>query len=197
VGGRGAGRRLLVGLASLTPLAARTSGASPSPPPATPTATAAPSVAVATPTVTPSLATSPTPTASPTAIAFGEATQTESALDCKFFATDPPIQCTTVRNDPRVSGKYAATVHTRPWSADASHEAFVPWGTARLVNAGGVWEGPYSGIFATGRGNIITTWYTGSGGYAGLSYYETITASTTGPGWVAVGLIFPGSPPTG
>jgi len=25
---------------------------------------------------------------------------------------------------------------------------------------------------ATGRGDIITTWFTGSGGYAGLSYCE-------------------------
>ena len=132
----------------------------------------------------------------PSAIAFGEATLTESNLACRFRAADPPITCTTVSDDPRVSGKYTATVHTKTWNADASHEAFVQWGMARLVNTGGAWEGPYSGIFATGRGDIITTWYTGSDGYAGLSYYQTITVSKTGGGWVSVGLIFPGSPPT-
>jgi hypothetical protein len=64
----------------------------------------------ATPTPTPT----PTPALMPSAIAFGEATLTESALDCRFLPTDPPIQCTTVSNDPRVNGKYTATVHTRP-----------------------------------------------------------------------------------
>ncbi len=165
--------------------------ASPPPPSAGPTSVPSVAVVAPAPTSTPT----PTPAPTPTAIAFGEATLTESALDCKFIPSDTPVQCTTLSNDPRVSGKYAATVHTRPWNADASHEAFVQWGTARLVNAGGAWEGPYSGIFATGRGDIITTWYMGSGGYAGLSYYETITASKRGQGWAAVGLIFPGSPP--
>ena len=189
-------RRVLVGLTVTVLLAGCASSATP-PPSATPAMTATPSAGVDLPTVTatPRPAPTTTPAPTPSAVAFGEATLTESALDCTFLPTDPPIQCTTVSNDPRVSGKYAATVQTRPWNADASHEAFVQWGTARLVNDGGVWTGPYSGIFATGRGDIITTWYTGSGGYAGLSYYQTITAAPTGGGWVAVGLIFPGSPP--
>jgi hypothetical protein len=167
VGVRDAGRRVSFGLGSLILLAGCASSASPSPSPL------------------------------PSAIAFGEATLTESSLECTFdLRSDSPIQCATMSNDPRVSGDYTATLHTTGWNADTSHEAFLQWGTARLVNPGGAWDGPYSGIFATGRGDIITTWYRGSGGYAGMSYYQTITVAPTGGGWVSVGLIFPGSPPT-
>ena len=166
-----------------------------SPPPASAVPTSVPSIAVVAPASASTPTPTPTPATTPTAIAFGETTLTASSYDCKVVFSDTPVQCTAVGNDPRVSGTYKATWHTNRWGPDPSNGTMVQWGTARLVNAGGVWEGPYSGIYATGRGDIITTWYTGSGGYAGLSYYELYTQSTTGPGWVAVGLIFPGSPP--
>jgi len=68
-------------------------------------------------------------------------------------------------------------------------------GPARLVNAGGTWEGRFSGIFASGLGPVLTYWCTRKGGYAGLSYFEEVRAAHTGGGWATTGLIFPGSPP--
>ena len=192
----------LVGAVALVVTACGSSGTappsvSPLPPAASAAPTSVPSMVAAAPTVTPTPTPIPTPaiTPMPSAVALAETTLTASNYDCNLGSSDTPVQCTAVSNDPRVTGTYKATFHTNRWGSDPSHGAMVQWGTARLVNSGGVWAGPYSGIFATGRGDIITTWYTGSGGYAGLSYYEVITVAPTGGGWVAVGLIFPGSPP--
>jgi hypothetical protein len=191
--------RVLVGLIATILLAGCASSATPppSPTPATQSPPATPSAALTTPTLTPAPTPIPTPaiTPMPSAVALGETTLTASNYACEIGSSDTPVQCTVVSNDPRVTGAYKATFHSNRWGSDPAHGAMVQWGTARLVNAGGVWAGPYSGIFAAGRGDIITTWYTGSGGYAGLSYYETITVAPTGGGWEAVGLIFPGLPP--
>jgi len=43
-----------------------------------------------------------------------------------------------------------------------------------------------------GRGDIIVNWYTGTGGYAGLSYFEMVTGTDY---WKIQGQIFPGDPP--
>ena len=102
--------------------------------------------------------------------------------------------CTMRNDDPRVSG-----THTSDWNADwwgdpgMNKGALVQWGNPRLENAGGAWEGTLSGIFSTDRGDIIAIWYKGTGGYAGLSYFELLTGF--GP-WTIQGQIFPGDPPT-
>ena len=44
-------------------------------------------------------------------------------------------------------------------------------------------------------GDILTFWYVGTGGYAGLSYYMWQTVPVGGVGQTH-GLIFPGKPPT-
>ena len=65
------------------------------------------------------------------------------------------------------------------------------WGTARLENAGGAWEGTGSGVYSSDRGDIIAFWYRGTGGYAGLSYFELWTGSDP---WKIRGQILPGDP---
>jgi hypothetical protein len=70
--------------------------------------------------------------------------------------------------------------------------AGVQWGTVRLENSGGAWEGSLSGVYSSDRGDIIAIWYKGTGGYAGLSYFELLTG--TGP-WTIQGQIQPGDPP--
>jgi hypothetical protein len=102
--------------------------------------------------------------------------------------------CTQTVNDPRVSGAYAATWNLDWWgTSDRSNGALVQWGTVRLVNAGGVWEGRATGVYSTDRGDIIATWYKGIGGYAGLAYF---TLESGGGPWTIQGQLFPGNPPT-
>ena len=104
--------------------------------------------------------------------------------------------CTMRTDDPRVSGTHTSGEWSIDWwgEADMSSGALVQWGTPRLENAGGAWEGTLSGVFSTGRGDIIAVWYKGTGGYAGLSYFELITGSP--PTLKIQGQIFPGDPPT-
>ena len=44
-----------------------------------------------------------------------------------------------------MSDTWKATWHTTGWGPDPSDGAMVQWGTVRLVNDGGVWEGPTRG----------------------------------------------------
>jgi hypothetical protein len=96
-------------------------------------------------------------------------------------------------DDPRVGG--SRTFH---WNQDrwgdiqSGAAALVQWGTARIDNPGGSWEGTGSGVYSSDRGDIIAIWYQGSGGYAGLGYFELVTAQ--GP-FMIRGLIFAGEPP--
>jgi hypothetical protein len=72
--------------------------------------------------------------------------------------------------------------------------AGVQWGTMRLVNEGGVWEGTLSGVAALPEpGDTIVIWYVGAGGYAGLTYFQLITGHA--PMWEIHGQIYPGDPP--
>jgi hypothetical protein len=130
------------------------------------------------------------------------------SLDCPSIdfgkqTTDPngvqharggTLVCTETADDPRVSG-----AHTESWNADwwgtADHTsgALVQWGTVRLANAGGAWEGRYTGVYSSDRGDLIATWFKGTGGYAGLACFTL--ESGWGP-WTIAGQIFPGAPPT-
>jgi hypothetical protein len=193
--GRDVGPRLLAGFASMTLLAACAAGASPTPPPASPTPTSKPSAVVATPT--------PAPT--PGAVSYGPVTVVTGTGTCPTAdlgsaTTDADgvthyrggiFRCTMTTGDPRVSG-----TETAPWNMDlwgtADDGALVQWGTSRLENDEGAWEGTGSGVYSSDRGDIIAFWYKGTGGYAGLSYFELWTGQEP---WTIQGQIIPGDPP--
>lgn len=104
---------------------------------------------------------------------------------------------TLTSSDPRVSGEFVGSWNMDHWSQQAG-EALVQWGTARLTNAGGTWTGPYSGIYTSETGDMITRWCQGSGGYRGLTFYMWLVVPKatvdSGPAhWQ--GLVFPGKPP--
>ena len=100
--------------------------------------------------------------------------------------------CTVSTDDPRVSGTETAPWNIDLWGTDING-ALVQWGTSRLENDGGAWVGTGSGVYSSDRGDIIAFWYTGTGGYAGLSYFELWTGREP---WTIEGQIFPGDPPT-
>ncbi len=192
---RGPACRVLVGLASLALLAGCASGASTTLVSATPTPIVTPS-----PTPTPTAA--PTPSPTPAAVSHGPVTVVTGTGRCPVlnpvWTTDPDgtqhlrdlsVECIEENNDPRVSG-----THTATWSMDVwDGAAGVQWGTARLENAGGAWEGPLSGVYSAERGDTIVIWYTGTGGYHGLAYFELWTGQEP---WTIEGQIFPDEPPT-
>jgi hypothetical protein len=168
----------------------------------------APPLSVAAPT--PSAAASPATTSSPTpaAIAYGPVSVVSGLSDCPSIdfgtqTTGPDgvqharggtVTCTETADDPRVSGAYTGTWNLDWWgTADRTSGALVQWGTTRLVNAGGAWVGRMTGVYSTDRGDIIATSYKGTGGYAGLTYFELTTGRRP---WTIQGQIYPGTPPT-
>jgi len=106
---------------------------------------------------------------------------------------DYALECTDRTDDPRVSGTHTASANMDVWGTlDAG--AGVQWASVRLENAGGAWDGRAMGVASLpGRGDTIVIWYKGTGGYAGLSYFELITGSP--PTSKIQGQIFPGDPP--
>jgi hypothetical protein len=106
------------------------------------------------------------------------------------------FRCIKTTDDARVSGTETTTTWNADWygAPDLSKGEFVQWATVRLENDGGSWEGRLSGVGARPEpGDIIVVWYTGTGGYAGLSYFEQTTGREP---FKLQGLIFPGEPPT-
>jgi hypothetical protein len=199
MGGRDVGRRLLVGLASLALLAGCGAGASPTPLPASPTPISVPSAAVAT----------PTPTPAPTPVTYGPVTLVTGASTCpgldfawtfdadgtKHVRDDYHAdRCTLTTDDPRVSGSRSSTWNMDLWGRLGISHQLVQWGTQRLENDSGAWEGRATGVaaFPSSPGDIIAHWYRGTGGYAGLSYFELWTGFDP---WKIQGQIFPGDPP--
>ena len=177
-----------------------------------PNPTGTPLVAVATPspaaTAGPTAAASPTPTA----IAYGPVSVVTGTAKCPGlditafeWTTDPDgtrharddyhaNRCTVTTNDPRVSGFRSSNWNIDLWgNLNAARIALVQWGTARLQNDGGAWEGRATGVaYWCCLGDIIANWYTGTGDYAGLSYFELWTG---GDPWTIQGQVFPGDPP--
>lgn len=94
-------------------------------------------------------------------------------------------------SDPRLSGN--STLHL---SAVTDHAGVgFEWGTARIENAGGAWEGTLRGaVWNDLNASDLSGWYVGSGDYEGLTYYEHIRSS--GLGAEVVGVILPAEPPT-
>jgi hypothetical protein len=204
--------RLLGGLVLLTLLGGCASGASPTPAPATPTPTptpapaptSVPSAAVLTPAPKPTVTATTAPTPTPTAIAYGPASVVSGIEKCNLsegtVTTGPgdtlhsrggTVECVDQTNDPRVNGTFTGTFLSDRWGSPIP-AALVQWGTVRLVNAGGTWEGSFTGVYSADRGDIITYWWTGTGGYDGLAYFEQTTGTSP---WPIRGMIFPGDPP--
>ena len=104
-------------------------------------------------------------------------------------------RCTVKTDDPRVSGSRTSTWNIDLWgNVDAGRWGLVQWGTVRLENAGGAWEGRAAGVASyPERGDIFVNWYEGTGGYEGLAYFELWTGFEP---WTIQGQIFPGDSPT-
>jgi hypothetical protein len=123
-------------------------------------------------------------------VAFGTVTGEGTSVQ---RARNGTATCTDTVNDPRVSGTYNAVWNMDYWGTpDRTSGALVQWGTARLTGPSGAWEGRATGVWSSERGDTIALWWTGTGGYAGLAYFELVTGG--GP-WTVQGEIFPGSPP--
>ena len=156
-------------------------------PPPAPTATA-----TATPTLTPS----PVPTTD--GVGPEHVTGTE-VVSVQTYGTSVQagdvvqmrgVVATTVdtMNDPRVTG--TGVIH----GENDSYGSVGPqWGTYRLENAEGAWEGPWTGaLWGDGMVSDVTAWLVGSGAYDGYTYY--FHARGANPMKVE-GIVFPGSPP--
>ncbi len=118
----------------------------------------------------------------PTQVRVGDVTQFRGGLFTQTSSMD----------DPRVSGELTFT-----WSGDVYGVPFVDaateWGTMRIANESGTWEGPCSGGQWGDTTSILSCWLPGSGDYEGLTYYRQFDW----PPEVGVrGVIFPGVPPT-
>lgn len=106
---------------------------------------------------------------------------------------DGTIEYELTSSDPRVSGTVTGTWHSNRWGV-ATNGAIIQWGEATVTNDNGSWEAPYSGIWTTAHGDVLTRWWQGSGDYAGLTFYMTATGTSD---WEWVGFIYPGTPPAG
>jgi hypothetical protein len=96
---------------------------------------------------------------------------------------------TDTMNDPRVTGTGALRL-----SIDTFDGVGSEWGTYRLENTDGSWEGTVSGGgWSDGEAGTITGWLVGSGAYAGWTYY--IDMRSSGLQTELSGVIYPGSPP--
>jgi hypothetical protein len=205
----GMAARLLAGLAVTLLLAGCAAGASPTPLPASPTPTSVPSAPVPAPTPTQTEAPTATATATPTAASYGPVTVVTGTDACPGLdpdwkidpdgtthVRDLAVECIDVTNDPRVTGTATGTWSIDVWgNPNLAVGTGVQWGTMRLVNDGGTWEGKLSGVAALPEpGDTIVIWYTGAGGYAGLTYFQLITGHA--PAWEIYGQIYPGDPPT-
>lgn len=93
-------------------------------------------------------------------------------------------------SDPRVSG--AGTIDG---NIDIYGMNGVQWGTFRIENDGGAWEGTYRGAIYGGYLDNGTAWLVGSGDYEGLTYYYAFGGNNTDSVLEVEGFIFPGEAP--
>lgn len=98
-------------------------------------------------------------------------------------------------SDPRVIGRGTITLNVDAYADEggALGARQIRFGTMRLENEDGAWEGRFAGRLSNGR-FIQTYWLVGEGAYNGLTY--VVTAGGDGPVWASEGLIYPGDPPT-
>jgi hypothetical protein len=192
---------------ALAGLLAAACGVASTPTPA-PTPTAAPT-ATPTPAPTATPAPTPAPTATPAPATAGppdqgvHVTGTEVVVALTDRGSTETVggveqlrglvaTTTDTTSDPRVSGSGTIGGNYDRWVGGATQ-----WGTYRLENEGGSWEGTWAGIaYGSPGGPPIedaAVWLIGAGGYAGLGYYFHFHGSN---GIYEIdGLVFPGSPP--
>lgn len=103
------------------------------------------------------------------------------------------FRSTLTSDDERVSGTAVSTWSTDRWGTEYDGAA-VQWGRSRITNPGGRWVGRYTGVYTPETHDMLTWWFTGTGGYEGLSMYMW---ETTSGGFEATfhALVFPGEPP--
>lgn len=152
---------------------------------------------------TPSASSSATSPASlwPTPVAYGPATLVTGSdafsVDMGTATTDADgtihdrgaFRSTLTCDDERVAGRMVAQWNTSRWDG-----ALIQWGRARITNDGGRWVGRYTGVFTAKTFDMITWWFTGTGGYEGLSMYMWEETSG-GPEGTFHALVFPGGVP--
>jgi hypothetical protein len=147
----------------------------------------------------------PTATASPTPVATTDGVGDEYVTGTMNFSalengTDRKVGNVTqlrglvltgtwTMNDPRVNVTGTANL-----SVDEYPNVNSMWGTMRLENANGAWEGTVTAASWNG-GNTANNsgWLVGSGAYAGYTYYVHFWGS--GYSYLVEGIVFPGSPP--
>jgi hypothetical protein len=94
-------------------------------------------------------------------------------------------------NDPRVDG----TVRFE-FSIDAYDSAASEWGTMKVENKAGSWDGPCTGgTWAEGDGIAWSCWLTGRGAYDGYTYYKQTTKEVSEKFLDIIGVVYPGEPP--
>jgi hypothetical protein len=112
----------------------------------------------------------------------------KSTTDAKVVTHDRggTYTCRVTTTDPRVTGTETASWNMDRWGT-ADNGALVQWG---------------SGFYPSDRGDIIVSWYRGTGGYAGLACFKLL-----GPPFLfgpnpgvnvkgVFGQVLPGDPPT-
>jgi hypothetical protein len=98
--------------------------------------------------------------------------------------------------DPRMSGEATTTFHV---DVDLDTGQGLMWGTVRLENDGGTWEGPFNGMVYEPPGEdglyMNAGWMTGDGDYAGYTFYwEEHGEQNGGPISTLHGVIYKGEP---
>jgi hypothetical protein len=164
------------------------------------------------PTATPTIAATPVPTDAPTArptatpipmtdgkgpeyvigtsslTVTKEGTETVVGDVTRFRGQE--MTDTGSMNDPRLAGTNQITLNADFYGPVASE-----WGTSRLENADGAWEGTWAGAsWNGGNATSVSGWLVGSGAYAGYTYYFHVHGPSMP--FQVEGIIFPGSPPT-
>ena len=124
---------------------------------------------------------------------LGSVTGTEAL----YSARDGVSVHTNEWTDPRVSGTWTIAFNV---DQDPATGHGIQWGTARIENDGGTWEGPFTGMeYKPGETDYLMNagWMTGDGDYAGYTFYWEVDAEQHGSAdprtWH--GVIYRGDPP--
>jgi len=178
-------------------------GASSSAPTTTPTPVATPTAAPAA-TEAPTEAPTARPTATPIPMTDGEGPEfvvgtnsltvtkngTETVVAGVTQLRGQEMTGTGSMNDPRLAGTSRITLNADIYGAVAAE-----WGTTRMENADGAWEGTWAGAsWNNGYATSVSGWLTGSGTYVGYTYYFHVYGPSMP--FQVEGIIFPGQPPT-
>jgi len=102
-------------------------------------------------------------------------------------------QIDVILSDARVSG--SGTIEAKEIRAAGDYS--FGWGTLRIENAGGAWEGVFTGAGwgAAGTETDNSAWLTGSGAYEGLTFYLHFQSHELEPAGLE-GVILAAPPPT-